>query len=114
MKITDLKIDIHRREPSPTPKCDALQALPGSGAVRVTLETEYHGFFGLVMFGIAAIDTAIWDCLGKARGVPCWQLWGGVHQTIRAYAMVGWLNYSDTEVQPNTHRRRSYRSRSRL
>ena len=55
--------------------------------------------FGLVMFGIAAIDTAIWDCLGKSRGVPCWQLWGGVHQTIRAYAMVGWLNYSDSEVQ---------------
>ncbi|MDP6038860.1 MAG: mandelate racemase/muconate lactonizing enzyme family protein [Candidatus Latescibacteria bacterium] len=151
MKITDLKIDIHRREPSPIPKRDALQALPGSGSVRVTLETddgitgtgdsgfgriagapdalaaiiehelkpvvigqnpnlvrglhgnmlretEYHGSFGLAMFGIAAIDTAIWDCLGKARGVPCWQLWGGVHQTIRAYAMVGWLNYSDTEV----------------
>lgn len=62
-------------------------------------ETEYHGAFGLTMFGIAAIDTALWDCLGRARGVPCWQLWGGVHTQIRAYAMVGWLNYSDSEVQ---------------
>lgn len=152
MKITDLKIDIQKRTPSETPKRDALQALPGSGSVNVTLETddgitgsgaasfgrisgapdalaaviehelkpivigqdpayvrglhqemltetEYHGSFGLTMFGIAAVDTALWDCLGKARGVPCWQLWGGVNTQIRAYAMVGWLNYSDSEVQ---------------
>ena len=62
-------------------------------------ETEYHGSAGLAMFGIAAIDTALWDCLGRARKVPCWQLWGGVHTQIPAYAMVGWLNYSDEEVQ---------------
>lgn len=40
-------------------------------------ETEYHGSAGLAMFGIAVVDTALWDCLGRARGVPCWQLWGG-------------------------------------
>jgi L-alanine-DL-glutamate epimerase-like enolase superfamily enzyme len=62
-------------------------------------ETEYHGSAGLAMFGIAAVDTALWDCLGKSQGAPCWQLWGGVQTRIRAYAMVGWLNYSDQEVQ---------------
>ena len=62
-------------------------------------ETEYHGYRGLTMFGVAALDTALWDCLGKAHGVPCWQLWGGVRERIPAYAMVGWLNYSDAEVQ---------------
>ncbi len=62
-------------------------------------ETEYHGSVGLAMFGIAALDTALWDCLGRARGVPCWQMWGAVHERIPAYAMVGWLNYSDAEVQ---------------
>jgi L-alanine-DL-glutamate epimerase-like enolase superfamily enzyme len=62
-------------------------------------ETEYHGSFGLTMFGIAAIDTALWDCLGVALGVPCWQLWGAVRDRIPAYAMVGWLNYSDEDVQ---------------
>jgi L-alanine-DL-glutamate epimerase-like enolase superfamily enzyme len=62
-------------------------------------EVEYHGAFGLAMFGIAAIDTALWDCLGKALGVPCWQLWGAVRTQIPAYAMVGWLNYDDDEVQ---------------
>lgn len=62
-------------------------------------ETEYHGSCGLAMLGIAAIDTALWDCLGKSLGVPCWQLWGRVHDRIPAYAMVGWLNYDDAEVQ---------------
>src|SRR5574340_134426 len=62
-------------------------------------ETEYHGSFGLAMWGIAAIDTALWDGLGKALGVPCWQLWGGVRTRLPAYAMVGWLNYPDDEVQ---------------
>lgn len=62
-------------------------------------ETEYHGAFGLAMFGIAAIDTALWDCQGRALGVPCWQLWGAARERIPAYAMVGWLNYNDAQVQ---------------
>ena len=152
MRVTKVDVAVQRRKSSAPPKRDALQALPGSGSVRVTVatdegvegfgeagfgriagapdalaaliehelkplvmgrdpafvrgihremlrETEYHGSFGLAMFGIAALDTALWDCLGKARGVPCWQLWGGVHKRIRAYAMVGWLNYSDEEVR---------------
>ena len=62
-------------------------------------ETEYHGSMWLAMFGISALDRAIWDCLGKAMGVTCWKLWGAVNHRIPAYAMVGWLNYSDKEVQ---------------
>lgn len=61
-------------------------------------ETEYHGSGGITSFGIAAVDVALWDCLGKSLGVPCWSLWGRVHEKIRAYAMVGWLNYTDDEV----------------
>ncbi len=152
MKITQIDVATHPGRPNPNPIKDALQSLPGSGSVQVTVhtdegisgvgssgfgriagapealaaviehelkpvvmgtdpamvrgtheemlrETEYHGSFGLVMFGIAALDTALWDCLGKAHGVPCWKLWGGVHKKIPAYAMVGWLNYSDDEVQ---------------
>jgi L-alanine-DL-glutamate epimerase-like enolase superfamily enzyme len=66
---------------------------------RMLRETEYHGAPGLTMFGIAALDTALWDCLGRSLGVPCWQLWGAVRTQIPAYAMVGWLNYGDKEVQ---------------
>ena len=62
-------------------------------------ETEYHGSSGLTMMAIAAIDTALWDCLGKIRKAPCWQLWGGARDRVPAYAMVGWLNYDDAQVR---------------
>ena len=62
-------------------------------------ETEYHGSFGLAMFGIAALDTALWDCLGKSLGAPCWKLWGAARDRVPAYAMVGWMNHSDAEVR---------------
>jgi L-alanine-DL-glutamate epimerase-like enolase superfamily enzyme len=61
-------------------------------------ETEYHGSFGLAMFGISALDTALWDCLGRSLGAPCWKLWGAVRDRVPAYAMVGWMNHSDAEV----------------
>ncbi|MBX3015804.1 MAG: mandelate racemase/muconate lactonizing enzyme family protein [Caldilineaceae bacterium] len=152
MRITNVEIVTTTRPPSDNPKRDALQALPGSGSVKVIVtteagvqgvgdagfgriaggpqalaalieyelkplilqqeltmirglhqamlrETEYHGSTGLAMFGIAAVDTALWDCLGKTLGVPCWQLWGRVNDRIRAYAMVGWLNYDEQAVQ---------------
>jgi L-alanine-DL-glutamate epimerase-like enolase superfamily enzyme len=151
MIVADVKIEVRKTEPSASPKRDALQVLPGSGTVRVTVttedgvvgegsagfgriaggpdalaaqiehelkplvvgsdvgrvrathqamlrETEYHGAFGLAMFGIAAMDTALWDALGRTVGVPCWQMWGRCNDRIRAYAMVGWLNYDDGEV----------------
>jgi L-alanine-DL-glutamate epimerase-like enolase superfamily enzyme len=31
---------------------------------------------GAVVHALGAIDIALWDICGKARGVPCWQLWG--------------------------------------
>jgi L-alanine-DL-glutamate epimerase-like enolase superfamily enzyme len=152
MKVTKLDVRVNRAKPNPNPIRDALQSLPGSGNIELTLETdggvsgagdvyfgriagapdalaaviehilkplvigtspadvrgthqlmlretEYHGSSGLAMLGISAIDTALWDCLGKTLGVPCWQMWGRVHDRIPAYAMVGWLNYGDAEVQ---------------
>jgi L-alanine-DL-glutamate epimerase-like enolase superfamily enzyme len=61
-------------------------------------ETEYAGSGGLAMFGIAAVDTALWDLLGRAAGQPVWRLLGAARDRVPAYAMVGWLNYSDEEV----------------
>jgi L-alanine-DL-glutamate epimerase-like enolase superfamily enzyme len=31
---------------------------------------------GAVVHAIGALDMALWDICGKARGVPCWKLWG--------------------------------------
>jgi L-alanine-DL-glutamate epimerase-like enolase superfamily enzyme len=62
-------------------------------------ETEYHGSFGLSMFGISALDTALWDCVGRELEAPCWKIWGAAQERIPAYAMVGWLNQDMDEFQ---------------
>jgi L-alanine-DL-glutamate epimerase-like enolase superfamily enzyme len=55
--------------------------------------TDYHGTLGLALFGIAGIDIALWDAVGRALGQPVWRLLGGHRDRVPAYAMVGWLNY---------------------
>jgi L-alanine-DL-glutamate epimerase-like enolase superfamily enzyme len=55
--------------------------------------TDYHGSTGLALLGIAAIDIALWDALGKAVRTPVWRLLGAHRDHVPAYAMVGWLNY---------------------
>lgn len=66
---------------------------------RLVFETDYHGTSGLATIGIAALDTALWDCLGKTLEVPCWQIWGGCHDQISAYGMLGWINYDEKQLQ---------------
>jgi L-alanine-DL-glutamate epimerase-like enolase superfamily enzyme len=53
--------------------------------------TDYQGTSGLSLYGISAIDQALWDLQGKALGVPVWQLLGARRTSIPTYAMVGWL-----------------------
>jgi L-alanine-DL-glutamate epimerase-like enolase superfamily enzyme len=62
-------------------------------------ETEYAGSAGLLMYGISCMDIALWDLLGKAAGWPVHRLLGACRDRIPAYAMVGWLNFSDDEVK---------------
>ncbi|GAA2755245.1 mandelate racemase/muconate lactonizing enzyme family protein [Actinopolymorpha rutila] len=63
------------------------------------VETEYHGTAGFATFGISAVDVALWDLLGKAHGVPTYQLWGAHRDRVPAYAMVGWSNYDLDELR---------------
>jgi len=53
--------------------------------------TDYQGSAGLTCFGIAAIDVALWDLMGRALGQPVWRLLGAARTSVPAYAMVGWL-----------------------
>lgn len=62
-------------------------------------ELEYVGAEGLGTFGISAVDTALWDLLGKAHGVPCYRLWAPCRHKLPAYAMVGWANYDLDELR---------------
>lgn len=62
--------------------------------------TDYHGTAGLALLGLAGIDIALWDLVGKAVGQPVWRLLGARRERVPAYAMVGWLNYDpDTLVR---------------
>ena len=56
--------------------------------------TDYHGTTGLALLGMAGIDVALWDLVGRAVGKPVWRLLGATRDRVPAYAMVGWLNYS--------------------
>ena len=46
---------------------------------------------GLTVSGIAGVDMALWDILGKSLNVPIWRLLGGRrHERMPAYASGGW------------------------
>lgn len=61
--------------------------------------TDYHGTVGLALLGIAAVDIALWDLVGRAVGQPVWRLLGARRDRVPAYAMVGWLNYELDELK---------------
>jgi L-alanine-DL-glutamate epimerase-like enolase superfamily enzyme len=51
------------------------------------VRTAMTGRRGALVHAIGALDIALWDICGKARGVPCWQLWGeGVRDRLTPYA----------------------------
>lgn len=61
--------------------------------------TDYQGTAGLSTFGIAAIDMALWDLLGRSLDVPVWKLLGAQRSSIPTYAMVGWLELDVAGLQ---------------
>lgn len=61
--------------------------------------TDYHGTVGLALMGIAGVDLALWDIVGKAVGQPVWRLLGAHRDRVPAYAMVGWLNYDNDRLK---------------
>ena len=53
--------------------------------------TDYHGTVGLALLGIAGVDIALWDLVGRALDRPVWRLLGASRDRVPSYAMVGWL-----------------------
>lgn len=49
---------------------------------------------GVASFAISAVDIALWDLRGKARGEPLWKMAGGAGRTTRAYRGGIDLNFS--------------------
>ncbi|HYZ26328.1 MAG TPA: mandelate racemase/muconate lactonizing enzyme family protein, partial [Geminicoccaceae bacterium] len=49
-------------------------------------QVHYVGRGGLAVHAISAIDTALFDLMGKRRGLPLWRLLGGHDPRVLAYA----------------------------
>jgi len=47
---------------------------------------HYVGRGGVASFAISAVDIALWDLRGHARGEPLWKMAGGASDRCRAYA----------------------------
>ncbi len=47
--------------------------------------TFIQGRMGITVMAQSAIDIALWDAVGIAKGQPLWQLWGGSGDPIPAY-----------------------------
>ena len=44
----------------------------------------------LGLVALAGVDTACWDAVGKALGVPLWRLWGGYRREVELVAIGGY------------------------
>lgn len=60
--------------------------------------TEYIGQEGVAMWGIAAVDVALWDLLARRLGVPAAILFGGNAKAVPVYGSGGWLSYTDEQL----------------
>ena len=47
---------------------------------------------------MACVDSAIWDAVGKALGVPLSRIWGGYHAALPLVAIGGYYGNSLEEL----------------
>ncbi|MET4418907.1 L-alanine-DL-glutamate epimerase-like enolase superfamily enzyme [Bradyrhizobium sp. JR18.2] len=80
------------------PLCIGLSAL-NIGSLMLDVQKRLHifGRSGAIMFGISAIDTALWDILGKVTGQPVHRLLGGAAVSeLTCYASL--VRYTDPRL----------------
>jgi L-alanine-DL-glutamate epimerase-like enolase superfamily enzyme len=62
-------------------------------------DVNFFGHKGISLFGIGAVDMALWDLVGKAHGEPVHRLLGTCRTRVRAYHSGGlWVSMSTDEL----------------
>jgi D-arabinonate dehydratase len=81
-----------------TPQLIGRSALNIEGAWQAMLPPTYDILRdrSLALQAIACVDRALWDIVGKALGVPLYQLWGGYRDRLPSICIGGY--YSDDEA----------------
>lgn len=51
------------------------------------------------MQAIACVDSAIWDAVGKALGIPLWRLWGGFRDSIPMIGIGGYYTGDPAHIE---------------
>jgi L-alanine-DL-glutamate epimerase-like enolase superfamily enzyme len=65
---------------------------------RLWTRITYVGQAGPPVMALSAIDTALWDLLGQAAGLPLHRLLGTAHDSLPVYVTGGWLGVSKAEL----------------
>ncbi len=89
-------------------QCDLTPFLVGQAPddVEVLYEAmQWHMHYvargGIASFAISAVDIALWDLRGHARGQPLWQMAGGASRTTKAYCGGIDLNFTQERLLKN-------------
>ncbi len=66
-------------------------------------DASFLGSTGAALFGISAIDQALWDIAGKARALPLYRLLGAAPKSFDVYAGGLWLSSTVDELVAEAH-----------